>query len=175
VGVAKDNLPGTGTVPGLCTAAVQVEVDLETGNVAILDYLGIADCGQVMSPKGFAAQMRGGAVMGFGLATMERYVYDPQNGLPLNRGFHDGHLPTYLDVPVKMDVAAIEKADPQNPVGSRGIGEPAEGCAASALLCAISDALGGKLFNRTPITPDMVLNAAAGRPQSTKPLQISTQ
>jgi CO/xanthine dehydrogenase Mo-binding subunit len=175
VGVAKDTLPGAGTVPGLCTAAIQVEVDMETGHVEIVDYLGVADCGQVMSPKGFSGQITGGAVMGFGLAMSERYVYDPQNGFPLNRGFHDGHLPTYLDVPVKMDAAAIEKKDPQNPVGSRGIGEPAQGCAAAALLCAISDALGGKLFNRTPVTADMVLNVAAGRPQSSKPLQQHTQ
>ena len=122
-----------------------------------------------------APQMTGAAVMGFGLAMSERYVYDPQNGLPLNRGFHDGHLPTYLDVPAMMNVAAVEKKDPQNPVGSRGIGEPAQGCADSAVLCAISDAIGGKLFNRTPVTPDMVLNAALGRPQSAKPLQQHAQ
>jgi hypothetical protein len=41
-------------------------------------------------------------------------------------------------------------------------------------LCAISDALGGHYFNRTPVVPDMVVNAAAERPQSHKPLQVNT-
>jgi CO/xanthine dehydrogenase Mo-binding subunit len=69
----------------------------------------------------------------------------------------------------------VDKADPHSPLGSRGIGEPLQGCAAAALLCAISDALGGHYFNRTPVVPDMIVNAAAGRPQSHKPLQVNTQ
>ena len=48
------------------------------------------------------------------------------------------------------------------------------GCAAAALLCAISDALGGHYFNRTPVTTDMIVNAAAGLPQSHGPLDTNT-
>ena len=59
-------------------------------------------------------------------------------------------------------------------VGAKGIGEPLMGCAASALICAISDALGGHYFNRTPVVPDMIINATSGRPQSHKPLQVNT-
>jgi hypothetical protein len=49
-----------------------------------------------------------------------------------------------------------------------------QGCAAAALLCAISDALGGHVFNRVPVKPDMIVNAASGRPQSHQPLQVNT-
>jgi hypothetical protein len=49
------------------------------------------------------------------------------------------------------------------------------GCAAAALLCAISDALDGHYFNRTPIVPDMIVNASMGRGQSHRPLQVNTQ
>jgi CO/xanthine dehydrogenase Mo-binding subunit len=73
-----------------------------------------------------------------------------------------------------MATAAIDIADAQNPVGSKGIGEPVQGCAAAALLCAISDALGGHYFNRTPIVADMIVNAAAGRDPSHRPLQVNT-
>jgi CO/xanthine dehydrogenase Mo-binding subunit len=73
-----------------------------------------------------------------------------------------------------MTTAAIDIADPQNPVGTKGVGEPVQGCAAAALLCAISDALGGKYFNRTPVVADMIVNAAAGRAQSHRPLQVNT-
>jgi CO/xanthine dehydrogenase Mo-binding subunit len=69
---------------------------------------------------------------------------------------------------------AVNKADPQNPVGAKGIGEPPQGSAAAALLCAISDALGGHYFNRTPVVPDMIINAASGNTQSHKPLQVNT-
>ena len=47
--------------------------------------------------------------------------------------------------------------------------------AAAAVLCAISDALGGVYFKRNPVTPDMIVNAVAGREQSHQPLQIHTQ
>ena len=74
-----------------------------------------------------------------------------------------------------MDWDAVDLPDSQNPVGAKGIGEPVMGSAGAALLCAISDALGGHYFQRTPVTPDMIVNAAAGRPQSHKPLQVHTQ
>jgi CO/xanthine dehydrogenase Mo-binding subunit len=73
-----------------------------------------------------------------------------------------------------MTADAVAIADPQNPVGAKGIGEPVQGCAAAALLGAISDALGGHYFNRTPVVPDMIVNAASNRPQSHKPLEVNT-
>ena len=112
--------------------------------------------------------------MGFGMATTERYCYDPQIGLPTNIAFYQCKPLSYLDVPADMKTVAVDKADPQNPIGSKGIGEPLQGCSASALLCAISDALGGHYFNRTPVMADQILNAAAGKPQSHKAMAINT-
>jgi xanthine dehydrogenase molybdenum-binding subunit len=174
VGVARDNLELSGMVPAIAAGFVEIELDVETGQYDIIDYLGVADCGTVMHPMGLAAQVKSGAIMGFGMAASERHVYDPQTGIPANRGFNNAKLPTYLDIPAQMDSMAVEAADPQNPVGAKGIGEPVEGCAAAALLCAISDALGGHMFNRAPVVADMIVNAAAGRAQSNKPLQVST-
>jgi CO/xanthine dehydrogenase Mo-binding subunit len=174
VGVAKDNLPRTGTVPALAAGFVEIELDLETGKFEILDYVGVADCGTVLHPQGLSHQIKSGAVMGFGLAASERHIYDPQNGLPGTIGLLQAKPPSYLDVPATMHTAAVDIADPQNPVGAKGIGEPVQGCAAAALLCAISDALGGHYFNRTPVMADMIVNAVAGRPQSHQPLQVNT-
>jgi CO/xanthine dehydrogenase Mo-binding subunit len=112
--------------------------------------------------------------MGIGLATLERHIFDPQNGLPGVVGLLQAKPPSYLDVPATMATDAVGIADPQNPVGAKGIGEPVQGCAAAALLGAISDALGGHYFNRTPVVTDMIVNAAAGRPPSHKPLQVNT-
>jgi CO/xanthine dehydrogenase Mo-binding subunit len=174
IGVAKDNLPKEGTVPALSASFIEIDVDTETGKVEILDCISVADCGTVIHPMGLAAQVRGGATMGFGLATTERHVYDPAYGRPNAVGLHHAKPHTYLDMPANMDWAAVDQPDPQNPMGMKGIGEPLEGSASAALITAISDALGGHMFNRTPVVTDMILNAAAGQPQSHKPLATNT-
>ena len=174
IGVAKDTLEKTGTVPAFGAAFIRIELDIETGKFEILDYHAVADCGTVVHPMGLATQIKGGAVMGIGQAVLERHVYDPQNGLPANVGFYTSKPPSYLDVPSTMTTAAVDLPDPENPIGAKGVGEPVQGCAAGALLCAISDALGGHYFNRVPVMADMIVNAAAGRAQSHKPLQVNT-
>ena len=175
IGVAKDQLKKDGVAPALCTGFAVVELDQETGKYEILEYLGVADCGTVMHPDGLGAQMHGGAVMGFGMASSERHVYDPKLGIPANRGLYQQKPPTYLDVPSKLEWAAVNKPDPQSPFGSRGVGEPPLGAAASAVASAISDAMGGHLFNRIPVTPDMIVNVLSGQSQSHKALQVNTQ
>jgi xanthine dehydrogenase molybdenum-binding subunit len=174
IGVAKDTLPIRGEPPGLAVAFIEVEVDTETGKVDIIDYLGVAECGTVVHPMGLHAQIRSGAVWGFGMAALERHVYDPQNGLPAHVGFYQTKPPTYLDVPATIAAAAVDLPDPDAPFGARGVGEPVMGCATAAWMCAVSEALGGHLFNRTPVTPDMIINHVAQRAQSTPLLAINS-
>jgi CO/xanthine dehydrogenase Mo-binding subunit len=174
IGVSKDNYEISGVPPALAAGFIMIELDTETGVFEILDYAGAIDCGTVIHPMGLATQIKGGAVMGIGMASKERIVYDPQNGIAANVGFYQAKPPSYLDVPSTMEWGAVDIADPQSPLGTRGMGEPVMGCAASALICAISDALGGHYFNRTPIVTDMIVNAVSGRAQSHKPLQVAT-
>lgn len=174
IGVARDNLEHSAMVPAISAGFIEIELDLETGKYEVIDFLGVADCGTVLHPQGLATQVKGGAVMGLGLALSERHIYDSQNGLPANSTMYESKLPTYLDVPGEMQSLAVDIADGQNPVGAKGIGEPLQGSAAAAVLCAISDALGGHYFNRAPVVPDMIVNAAAGRAQSHGPLQVNT-
>ncbi len=175
VGVAKDNLPMTGAPAAFAAAFVEIELDTETGQYTIVDYLGVADCGTVIHPSGLETQIKSGAVQGFGIAGMERIVYDPQNGLPASVGFYQAKPPTYGDVARRFRTAAVDLPDPSSPLGTKGIGEPLLGCAASALLCAISEAIGGHVFNRTPVVPDMILNHLAGKPQAHGALQVNCQ
>ncbi|MCH7816574.1 MAG: xanthine dehydrogenase family protein molybdopterin-binding subunit, partial [Proteobacteria bacterium] len=160
--VAKDNIPGQGQPPGILIGFCEIELDLDTGKYEILDYTAVADCGVVVHPKNFDNAMRGGAVWGFGMAGLERHVYDPQNGLPANTGLYQSKPATNLDIPSITQIGAVGIADPQSPVGARGIGEPTQGAAAAALTSAIADALEGFLFNRAPITTDMIINHVAG-------------
>ena len=174
IGVARDNLPKRGIAPGLCVGMVEIDVDLETGKIDLLDFAAVADCGTIVHPKGLSQQINGGAVWGFGMAASERHVYDPQNALPAGVGFYQAKLPTILDVPSVMHNGAVDIPDPDNPAGARGVGEPSQGCAVAAVASAVSDALGGHLFNRVPVTPDMIVNHAHGREQEARQLALNT-
>jgi CO/xanthine dehydrogenase Mo-binding subunit len=168
------NPPRTGTPAGLCAGFMQVELDLETGKYEIQEYVGVSDVGTIIHPMGLATQIKGGAVMGIGMAGLERTVYDPQNGLPANVGMYQTKSPTYLDVPLQMSADGVNLPDPDNPLGIKGAGEPPMGAGASALLSALADAMGGHVFNRAPVTPDLILSVAAGSEQY-KPLRINSQ
>jgi len=175
VGVAKDNLPVKGAPSAFAAAFIELELDVETGKYAILEYVAVADCGTVIHPAGLETQIKSGGIQGISVCGLERIVYDPQNGLPASVGFYQAKPATYGDAPKLMKVIGVDKEDPSSPLGTKGIGEPLLGCAGSALLCAISDALGGHVFNRTPVVADMIINQAAGRPQSHGPLQTNCQ
>ncbi|MET0280695.1 MAG: xanthine dehydrogenase family protein molybdopterin-binding subunit [Steroidobacteraceae bacterium] len=175
VGVAKDNLPLLGAPAAFAAAFAEIELDLETGRYVIVDYVGVADCGTVIHPAGLETQIKSGAVQGFGVAGLERIVYDPQNGLPASVGYYQAKPPTYADVARRFRVAGVDLPEPSSPLGTKGIGEPLLGCAGSVILCAISEAIGGHVFNRTPVVPDMILNHLAGRPQAHGPLQVNCQ
>jgi len=174
IAVAKDNLPRVGITPGLTVSFAEIELDTETGKFEIKEMLCVADCGTVLHPQGLGHQIQGGNVMGIGLAHLERHVYDPKLGIPTTQGIEQSKPPTYLDVPAQIGWGAVDKPDPQNPVGVKGVGEPVQGSGASAITSAIADALGGHLFNRTPVSLDMILNHLNKRPQAHKPLQINT-
>jgi CO/xanthine dehydrogenase Mo-binding subunit len=174
IAVAKDKLPRVGITPGLTVSFAEIELDTETGKFEIKEMLCVADCGTVLHPQGLGHQIQGGNVMGIGLAHLERHVYDPKLGIPTTQGIEQSKPPTYLDVPAQIAWGAVDKPDPQNPVGVKGVGEPVQGSGASAITSAIADALGGHLFNRTPVSLDMILNHLNKRPQAHKPLQVST-
>jgi len=173
IGVAKDNLEKRGIAPGLMISMAEVEIDLDTGKYDVIDYVGIADCGTIIHPQGLSQQINGGAVWGFGMAATERHVYDPQNALPANVGFYQAKLPTILDVPIEMPNGAVDIADPYNPAGGRGVGEPSQGSAVAAVTSAISDALGHS-FNRVPVTSDMIVNFANDKEQEAGLLALNT-
>jgi CO/xanthine dehydrogenase Mo-binding subunit len=174
IGVAKDTFPQTGAPAAFAAAFVEIELDLETGKHEIIDYVGVADCGTVIHPAGLETQIKSGAVQGFGIASLERIVYDPQNGLPASVGFYQAKPPTYGDVAKRFSTAAVDQPDPSSPLGTKGIGEPLLGCAGAAVLCAVSEAI-GHVFNRTPVVPDMIINHLSRRPPAHGPLQVNCQ
>ena len=143
----------------------QVELDVETGEVEIVDLASTTDCGTVMHPRSLAAQTNGGVFQGIGMAKSQRWVFDPKWGIPFTKRFYTARPPGILDVPRSPRFAAVNQPDPHTPVGAKGIGEPPVGAGEAAYVCAVADAMGGLCLCRTPLTSDMILAELEGRPR----------
>ena len=159
MGVARDTYPRDGTTRSFVAGFAEVEVDVETGVYRILDYLCVADVGTVIHPASLGGQILGRSILGIGHAIGQKWVYDQKYGVPLAKRFYQNKPPTILDVPAHMEWAAVELPDPETPVGARGIGEPPVAAGCSAILNAISAAVGDDVFRRAPVNADGILMA----------------
>lgn len=157
MGVAKDNYPRDGDTHSYVVGFAEVEVDVETGHYKLIDYLGVADVGTVLHPHSLGGQICGGACLGIGHALGQNWVYDQHYGTALAKRFHHNKPPTILDIPLELKWDAVNLADPETPVGARGVGEPPVGAGFASVLCAIADAVGDDVFRRAPVTGDMIL------------------
>jgi len=165
VAVAKDKYPRDGTSMSFVTTFAEVEVDRDTGKYDIVDFLAYADVGTVIHPRALGGQVLGRSTLGIGHAIGQKWVFDPQYGHMVSRRFYQTKPPTILDVPVNMQWAALDIADPETPVGARGIGEPPVGGGCASILNALADAVGDDVFRRAPVNADTILTSLeAGRP-----------
>ncbi|HSH76078.1 MAG TPA: molybdopterin cofactor-binding domain-containing protein, partial [Longimicrobiales bacterium] len=164
MGVARDEYGGEGSIYSWLAGFALVELDVETGVVEILEYVGVTDCGTVVHPRSLGAQVFGGSIQGMGMAMSQRWVFDPQYGVPFANRLYTARPPGMLDIPLTMTWDAVGIPDPQTPIGAKGIGEPAVGAGAAALTTAVADAMGGTCLCRTPLTPDIILAELEGRP-----------
>jgi xanthine dehydrogenase molybdenum-binding subunit len=159
MGVAKDSYPHVGDTRTFVAGFAEVEVDVETGEYTILDYLAVADVGTVLHPHGLEAQLHGGAIQGIGHARTQKWVYDQHYGVALAKRFYHTRPPTILDIPRNMQWAAVGIPDPQTPVGAKGVAEPAIGAGVAAIKNALAAAIGDDYVRRTPVTLDIILNS----------------
>ncbi len=165
IAAAKDNYPHEGSTFSWVISFAHVELDVETGEVEIIDLASAADCGTVLHPRSLAAQTNGGVFQGIGMAKGQRWVFDPKWGIPFTKRFYTARPPGILDLPLSPRFAAVNLPDPQTPVGAKGIGEPPVGAGEAAYACAVADAMGGRCLCRTPLTADMILAELEGRPR----------
>jgi aerobic carbon-monoxide dehydrogenase large subunit len=154
-------------VPGIAFAnaahAATVEVDAGTGQVKIVDYVVVHDCGRVINPLLVEGQVIGGVAQGLGGTMFEELVYDA-DGVPQSLTFNDYLLPTLSDMPwIRTD--HLESPSPMNPYGFKGAGEGGASGAPGAIVNAISDALapfGVSLRSDGPWTPENVIAEIVG-------------
>ncbi len=149
------------------THVAEVEVDIETGQVKILRYVVMHDCGHVINPMVVEGQVVGGVIHGIGNAFFERMLYD-REAQPLSTNFGEYLLPLATDSP-NVEVLHMETPTPLNPLGLKGAGEGGTIPAIAALISAVENALEpfGVHIAEAPITPERIVEllgeAARGR------------
>jgi CO/xanthine dehydrogenase Mo-binding subunit len=139
---------------------VQVEVDPDTGGVAVRRCFVATECGRAVNPMLVEGQTAGGVAQGLGGALLEQLAYD-DSGQPRAATFADYLLPTAAEVP-PIDVLLLEDAPtPTNPLGLKGLGESGIVGMGAAVANAVADALGSAdAVAALPLTPERVRQSA---------------
>ena len=139
--------------------AVVVAVDLELGQIEILDYVIVEDCGRMVNPMVVEGQTIGGVAQGIGTAIYEESPYDV-NGQPLASTLADYLLPGATEVP-KVRIYHRETPSPYTAFGIKGMGEGGAIAPPAVIVNAVNDALRGLgvQLSETPLTPRRLLAA----------------
>ncbi|GAB6172090.1 xanthine dehydrogenase molybdenum-binding subunit XdhA [Paradesulfitobacterium aromaticivorans] len=132
----------------------EVEVDIKTGKVEVLEIYNVHDSGKIINPQLAEGQVHGGVSMGIGYALMEQMLFDEKTGKPLNNNLLDYKLPTMMDTP-EIGAAFVETEDPTGAFGVKSLGEPPAISPAPAIRNAVLKAT-GVAFDRLPMNPQRV-------------------
>lgn len=140
--------------PPYMVGMVEIELDKDTGEVKILDYVAVVDCGITINPALARIQTEGGIVQGIGHTLFENVTYD-RNGRPIESSFLQYKVPTRLDMG-HLRVEFENSYEPTGPFGAKSIGEIVINTPAPAIAHAIYRAT-GVWHRELPITPEKIL------------------
>ena len=136
--------------------AVEVELDIETGEIQVLKIVSAFDVGKAINPEMVRTQMEGGAVQGMSTALLESIILD--HGRPRNPNFTDYRIATAVDAPLETENIIIEVPQDDGPFGARGVGEHPMVPTAPAIANAVFDAAGVRI-DSMPLTSQKVWEA----------------
>ena len=142
------------------THVVEVEIDRDTGRVALVRHTAVDDYGVLVNPMVAAGQAHGAMAQGAGHAMLEQAVYDPESAQPLTGSFMDYTLPRADDLP-SFGLDFNGSRCTTNPLGVKGAGEAAMGGIFPAIINAVADAIGRPDFDG-PATGERVWRAMRG-------------
>ena len=146
--------------PAFAAQLARIEVDPDTGQLTLHDFVAVQDAGKAINPLGVEGQMQGGAVQSLGIALTEGMMYD-ESGRLMNASLLDYRKLTAADLP-NIETIIVEVPAPAGPFGARGVGEPPIVPAPAALANAIHDATGVRL-TEAPLTPERIALALHAR------------
>jgi xanthine dehydrogenase molybdenum-binding subunit len=141
------------------TTGVEVEVDVETGEVKIVQLFAAHDVGKAINPKLLEGQIYGAGYIGVGYGLTEEMKM--RDGRVMNASLRDYKMLTAMDV-IPVTPIVVELGDADGPFGAKGIGEPGLVPTAPAIANAVYDAIGVRI-RELPITPEKVLAALKDR------------
>ncbi|MBR6766658.1 MAG: molybdopterin-dependent oxidoreductase [Clostridia bacterium] len=144
--------------PPYMVGMVEIELDKLTGQVDIIDYMAVVDCGIPINPALARIQTEGGIVQGIGHTLFENVTYD-KNGRPIESSFMQYKLPTRLDMG-RLHVEFEHSYEPTGPFGAKSIGEIVINTPAPAIAHAIYRAT-GVWHRELPITPEKIAMSVA--------------
>ncbi len=159
IAVAAEFQPQAVTYPNGCHIC-EVEIDDDTGVVALLSYVGVEDVGTVLNPVFVEGQMQGGVAQGLGQAIGEAIGYDGASGQLLTASFMDYPMPRAADMPdMRFETLAVPTS--VNPLGAKGVGEAGTVGSLAATVNAVNNALAeiGAPPIDMPVTPGRVWQA----------------
>jgi len=139
--------------PAFAGQLARIEIDPDTGQTTLHDFVVVQDAGKAINPLGVEGQMQGGAVQSLGIALTEGLMYDDKGQL-MNASLLDYRKLTAADLP-NIETIIVEVPSPAGPYGARGVGEPPIVPAPAAIANAIYDAAGVRL-TEAPLTPERI-------------------
>ncbi|MDE0614092.1 MAG: molybdopterin-dependent oxidoreductase [bacterium] len=147
------------------THVAVVEVDTETGDVEMVDYVAVDDCGNQINPMVVEGQIHGGILQGVAQALWEEAAFDAE-GQPRNVSFLDYLVPSPAETPSFRTDSTVTPS-PTNPMGVKGIGEAGTIASTPAVINAIADALSPLGINdvEMPATPERIWELVSGSEQ----------
>jgi CO/xanthine dehydrogenase Mo-binding subunit len=134
----------------------EIEVDSDTGQIALRRYVTVADVGKALNPAQAEGQDEGAAIQGLGHTLFESLQYE--HGQPLNANLVDYRVPRFTDLPDHFDSALVENEDGPGPYGAKGMGESGIVATAPAVGNAFARATGVRICE-LPLTPERVWRA----------------
>jgi carbon-monoxide dehydrogenase large subunit len=136
----------------------EVEVDIHTGEVTLLNYWVAHDCGTVINPALVNGQIIGGVVHAIGNALFEHMKFDQDTGQPITTNLGEYLLPLATEMP-QIHITHMESPSPLNPLGVKGAGEGGTIPGIACLISAIEDALKplNVKINEYPLSPERLL------------------
>ena len=154
--IASDSHSSSISPPPFIVGAVELETDLETGEVKVINYAAAVDCGTPVNTNLARVQAEGGIVQGIGMALTENVTYDG-SGHVLENSFMQYKIPSRLDIG-HIDVVFESSYEKEGPFGAKSIGEVVINTSAPAIADAVYNATGER-FRELPITPEKIAMA----------------
>lgn len=143
---------------------VELEIDPATGQIVLLSYVAVDDCGYMLNEVIVEGQVVGAMAQGFGQAMLERIVNDADTGQLITGTFNDYAMPRAEQVPERIQSLLHPVLCKTNPMGVKGVGEAGTTAAIAAIMNAVADAIpdGRGTSMQMPATPEKVWRACAG-------------